>query len=134
VLVSGGSASAGHGLLVGPDRRRFGMSRRWPWSLTDVWVRVSGGRGSRTGAARLEERVLGPMSDAERSAAVTLSRTYSLGGGPGSSGPTDDMRLGLHDPRAEARRTEAVLDPSAVGDVYEAAAQRRRGQPRSRTR
>src|SRR2546422_8350013 len=32
--------------------------------------------------------------------------------------------LGLHDPRAEARRTEAVLDPSAVGVVHEAAGQR----------
>jgi hypothetical protein len=31
----------------------------------------------------------------------------------------DDMPLGLHDPRAEARRTEAVLDPSAVGVVHE---------------
>jgi aminoglycoside phosphotransferase len=36
----------------------------------------------------------------------------------------DDMPLGLHDPRAEARRTEAVLDPSAVGGVHEAAGQR----------
>jgi hypothetical protein len=36
----------------------------------------------------------------------------------------DDMPLGLHDPRAEARRTEAVLDPSAVGVVHEAAGQR----------
>jgi hypothetical protein len=35
----------------------------------------------------------------------------------------DDMPLGLHDPRAEARRTEAVLDPSAVGVVHEAAGQ-----------
>ena len=34
------------------------------------------------------------------------------------------MPLGLHDPRAEARRTEAVLDPSAVGGVHEAAGQR----------
>ena len=33
----------------------------------------------------------------------------------------DDVPLGLHDPRAEARRTEAVLDPSAVGVVHEAA-------------
>jgi hypothetical protein len=33
----------------------------------------------------------------------------------------DDMPLGLHDPRAEVRRTEAVLGPSAVGGVYEAA-------------
>ena len=33
----------------------------------------------------------------------------------------DDMPLGLHDPRAEARRAEAVLDPSAVGVVHEAA-------------
>ena len=33
----------------------------------------------------------------------------------------DDMPLGLHDPRAEARRTEALLDPSAVGVVHEAA-------------
>ena len=33
----------------------------------------------------------------------------------------DDMPLGLHDPLAEARRTEAVLDPSAVGVVHEAA-------------
>jgi hypothetical protein len=31
------------------------------------------------------------------------------------------MPLGLHDPRAEARRTEAVLDPSTVGVVCEAA-------------
>jgi hypothetical protein len=36
----------------------------------------------------------------------------------------DDMPPGLHDPRAEARRTEAVLDPSAVGGVHEAAGQR----------
>ena len=33
------------------------------------------------------------------------------------------MPLGLHDPRAEARRTKAVLDPSAVGVVHEAAGQ-----------
>src|SRR4029453_5811682 len=33
----------------------------------------------------------------------------------------DDMPLGLHDPRAEARRTEAVLDPSAAGVVSWAA-------------
>jgi hypothetical protein len=33
----------------------------------------------------------------------------------------DDMPLGLHDPRAGARRAEAVLDPSAVGVVHEAA-------------
>jgi hypothetical protein len=32
----------------------------------------------------------------------------------------DDMPLGLHDPRAEARRAEAVIDPSAVGVVHEA--------------
>ncbi len=36
----------------------------------------------------------------------------------------DDMPLGPHDPRAEAQRTEAVLDPSAVGVVHEAARQR----------
>src|SRR4029453_10274202 len=36
----------------------------------------------------------------------------------------DDMPLGLHDPRAQARRTEAVLDPSAVDVVHEAAGQR----------
>ena len=36
----------------------------------------------------------------------------------------DDMPPGLHDPRAEARRTEAVPDPSAVGVVHEAAGQR----------
>ena len=36
----------------------------------------------------------------------------------------DGMPLGLHDPRAEARRTEAVLDPPAVGGVHEAAGQR----------
>jgi hypothetical protein len=36
----------------------------------------------------------------------------------------DDMPLGLHDPRAKPGRTEAVLDPSAVGVVHEAAAQR----------
>src|SRR5690242_20134706 len=85
-------------------------------------------------AVRLEDRVLGPISDAQRSAAVTAVADILAGGGPGSSGPTDDMRLGLHDPRAKARRTEAVLDPSAVGDVHGAAAQRRRGQPRSRRR
>jgi hypothetical protein len=28
---------------------------------------------------------------------------------------------GLHDPRADVRRTEAVLDPSATGVVHEAA-------------
>jgi len=32
----------------------------------------------------------------------------------------DDMPLGLHDPRAEARRTEAVPGPSAAGAVREA--------------
>jgi len=36
----------------------------------------------------------------------------------------DDMPLGLHDPRAEARRAEAVPGPSAVGVVHEAAGQR----------
>ena len=36
----------------------------------------------------------------------------------------DDMPLGLQDPRAEARRTEAVRDPSAVGVVHAAAGQR----------
>jgi hypothetical protein len=33
------------------------------------------------------------------------------------------LPLGRHDPRAEARRAEAVLDPSAVGVVHEAAGQ-----------
>jgi hypothetical protein len=46
----------------------------------------------------------------------------------------DDLPLGLHDPGAEARRTEAVLDPSAVGVVHEAAGQRDAVSPRSRTR
>src|SRR6266704_2373830 len=36
----------------------------------------------------------------------------------------DDMPLGLHDPRAEARRAEAVPGPSAAGVVHEAAGQR----------
>jgi len=36
----------------------------------------------------------------------------------------DDMPLGLHDPRGEARGTEAVPHPSAVGVVDEAAGQR----------
>jgi energy-coupling factor transporter ATP-binding protein EcfA2 len=36
----------------------------------------------------------------------------------------DDVPLGLHDPRAEARRTEAVPGPSAAGVVHEAAGQR----------
>jgi hypothetical protein len=36
----------------------------------------------------------------------------------------DDMPLGPHDPRAETRPTEAVLNPSAVGVVHEAAGQR----------
>ena len=35
----------------------------------------------------------------------------------------EDMPLGPHDPRAEARRAEAVLDPSAVGVVHGAAGQ-----------
>ena len=33
----------------------------------------------------------------------------------------DDMPLGLHDPHAEARRAEAVPDPSAAAVVHEAA-------------
>jgi hypothetical protein len=41
-----------------------------------------------------------------------------------ASPAVDDMPLGLHDPRPWARRTEAVLDPSAVGVVHEAAGQR----------
>ena len=36
----------------------------------------------------------------------------------------DDMPLGLHDPRAEAQRTEAMIDPSSAGGVHEAAGQR----------
>jgi hypothetical protein len=36
----------------------------------------------------------------------------------------DDKPLGLHDPRAEARPAQPVLDPSAVGVVPEAAGQR----------
>ena len=36
----------------------------------------------------------------------------------------DGMPLGLHHPRAEARRAEAVPDPSAAGVVHEAAGQR----------
>src|SRR6266516_3816146 len=36
----------------------------------------------------------------------------------------DDMPLGLHDPRAQARRAGAVPGPSAVGGVHEAAGQR----------
>ena len=36
----------------------------------------------------------------------------------------DDVPPGLRDPRAEARRTEAMLDPSAVDGVHEAAGQR----------
>jgi hypothetical protein len=36
----------------------------------------------------------------------------------------DDMPLGFHDPRAEARRTGVVPDPSAAGVVHEAAGRR----------
>jgi peptidoglycan/LPS O-acetylase OafA/YrhL len=36
----------------------------------------------------------------------------------------DDMPLGVHDPRAEARRAEALPGPSAAGVVREAAGQR----------
>jgi len=36
----------------------------------------------------------------------------------------DDLPAGLDDPRAEAGRTETVLDPSAVDVMYEAAGQR----------
>ena len=36
----------------------------------------------------------------------------------------DDMPPGLHDPRAEAQRTEAVPGPTAAGGVHEAAGQR----------
>jgi len=36
----------------------------------------------------------------------------------------DDMPLGLHDPRAEARRTEAVPARSAAGGMHKAAGQR----------
>jgi len=36
----------------------------------------------------------------------------------------DDVALGLHGPRAGARRTEAVPGPSAAGVVHEAAGQR----------
>jgi len=43
------------------------------------------------------------------------------------------LRIGVHDPRAEARRTEAVLDPSAVGGVHEAAGQRDAVVTRDRT-
>jgi hypothetical protein len=41
------------------------------------------------------------------------------------------MPLGLHHPPAETRRTEAVLDPSAIGAEHEAAGQQDAG---SRTR
>ena len=47
---------------------------------------------------------------------------------------SDDMPLGLHDPRAEARRAEAVLDPSAVGVVHEAAMPTMQRAARSRMR
>jgi hypothetical protein len=43
------------------------------------------------------------------------------------------MPPGLHDPRAEVRRTEALPAPSAVGGGTKQP-DRGRGQPRSRTR
>src|SRR5207249_1534926 len=54
------------------------------------------------------------------------SRMTTWAGRARSSSRTDrdDVPLGLHDPRAEARRTEAVLDRSAVGVVHDAAGQR----------
>src|SRR5262245_30600698 len=53
---------------------------------------------------------------AARSCATALARrhrTESLGRVEVTD--RDDMAPGLHDPRAEARRTEAVPGPSAVG-------------------
>ena len=59
------------------------------------------------------------------SCATALARRHRTGSlGRVEVTDRDDMALGLHDPRAEARRTEAVLDPSAVGVVHEAAGQR----------
>ena len=51
-------------------------------------------------------------------ALVRRHRTDILG--PAEVTDRDDMPLGLHDPRAEARRTEAVPGPSAAGVVHEA--------------
>jgi hypothetical protein len=59
------------------------------------------------------------------SGATALARRHRAGS-LGRAGVTnrDDMPPGLHDPRAEARRTEAVPGPSAAGGVHEAAGQR----------
>ncbi len=59
------------------------------------------------------------------SCATALARRHRTGS-PGRVEVTgrDDMPLGLHDPRAEARRAEAVPGPSAAGVVHEAAGQR----------
>jgi hypothetical protein len=77
-------------------------------------------------------RIWSPEDASIATALARRHRTDSLGRVEVTD--RDDMPLGLHDPRAEARRTEAVLDPSAVGGVHEAAGQQGGGQPRSRTR
>ena len=60
-----------------------------------------------------------------RSSATALARRHrTVSRGRVEVTDRDDMPLGLHHPGAEARRTEAVLDPSAVGVVHEAAGQR----------
>ena len=56
------------------------------------------------------------------SCATALARCHRTGSlGRVEVTDRDDMPLGLHDPRAEARRAEAVPGPSAVGVVHEAA-------------
>src|ERR1039457_3231350 len=59
------------------------------------------------------------------SCARALARRHRTGRlGPVEATDRDDMPPGLHDPHAEARRTEAVPGPSAAGVVHEAAGQR----------
>ena len=59
------------------------------------------------------------------SCATALARRHRTDGlGRVEVTDRDDMPLGVHDARAEARRAEAVLDPSAAREVHEAAGQR----------
>ena len=59
------------------------------------------------------------------SCATALARRHRAGSlGRVEVTDRDDMPPGLHDPRAGARRAEAVPGPSAAGAVHEAAGQR----------
>src|ERR1035441_8889253 len=74
------------------------------------------------------------LSTAGSCATALARRPRTVSPAPPEATARADIPPGLHDPHAEARRTEAVPGPSAAGVVHEAAGQPGRGQPRSRTR